>query len=598
MFKINYATAMLIEIMISSSLAIGNTPSLNEELESIRVQFSLPALAGAIVTSDGHCQVGAVGLRKLGSPIEVTENDQWQLGSCTKAMTATLCAVLVDEGMLSWDMTIQDVFPDLPMHRAYRDVTLLDLLTHRSGMQRGYPAINLEHPTMHQRRRAMIADALQTSPINPPKTKMAYSNIGYCVAGAMAEEVCADSWENLMRARIFAPLQMKNIGFGVPGRPGMLDQPWGHPDGKPVSPGPGADNPREAGPSGRVFASMQDWAAFIALHLDGAQQDTDLLPQSSFHKMHTPAAGQNYALGWRVLNRNWAQGVALTHGGSNGRWQCVTWLAPKVGFAVLVVTNATGDNVGKALDKAASALIRFHQREKVDKKKKLEVFRDGNNMWTYQVFDVRGWKLLVEQALLGETKLITDIRSTLEQRLAYIENVIPEQQLAFLKTIPIWVSNEPGYPLRPGENGVIPFHRSPGWLRNHGLNPHMAPGVHFINPHAIMYEHKVFEWAPETMLHELAHAYHNIELGLDQSDIKEAYKAAMNRGLYKKVPSRRDPNKLVQAYAATNQEEYFSEMTEAYFGENDWFPRNRTELLKYDPRGYRAVEKVWGVTNN
>ncbi|MDG2054255.1 MAG: serine hydrolase [Phycisphaerales bacterium] len=598
MSKIKLNTVMLIASMISSSPVIGNTPSLDEQLESIRVQYGLPALAGAIVTSNGDCQVSAVGFRKKGSPIEVTEDDQWQLGSCTKAMAATLCAILVDEGTLRWDLTMSEAFPELPMNDVYRDVTLLDLLTHRSGMKRGYPDLLSESGTVQQQRRRLVAKALMEEPVCEPKTKKLYSNIGYVIAGAMTEEAADQSWETLMQKRLFWPLAMSTTGFGVPGRHGEVSQPWGHPNGKPVEPGASADNPLATGPAGRVFSSMQDWAAFAALHLRGSVGDTDLLPQSSFSFMHRPPEGQNYALGWTVVQRIWAQGAALTHGGSNGRWRCVAWLAPKAGFGVLVATNVTGDQVKTALDDAASALIKAHQEAASKSTASIETFRDKENTWDYAVFNVRGWKLLIEENLISDTKLVADIRKTLNDRLKYIEEVIPKKQLAFLKTIPIWVSDEPGYPLRPGENGVIPFHRSPGWLRNHGLNPHMAPGVHFINPHAIMYEHKVFEWAPETMLHELAHAYHNIELGLDQSDIKEAYKAAMNRGLYKKVPSRRDPNKLVQAYAATNQEEYFSEMTEAYFGENDWFPRNRTELLKYDPRGYRAVEKVWGVTNN
>ena len=414
----------------------------------------------------------------------------------------------------------------------------------------------------------------------------------------MTEEAADQSWETLMQKRLFWPLAMSTTGFGVPGRHGEVSQPWGHPNGKPVEPGASADNPLATGPAGRVFSSMQDWAAFAALHLRGSVRDTDLLPQSSFSFMHRPPDGQNYALGWVVVQRSWAQGAALTHGGSNGRWRCVAWLAPNAGFGVLVATNVTGAEVKTALDDAASALIKAHQEAVSKSTASIETFRDKENTWDYAVFNVRGWKLLIEENLISDTKLVADIRKTLNDRLKYIEKVIPKKQLAFLKTIPIWVSDEPGYPLRPGENGVIPFHRSPEWLRNHGLNPHMAPGVHFINPHAIMYEHKVFEWAPDTMLHELAHAYHNVELGLDQRDIKEAYQAAMNSGLYKKVPSRSDPNKLVQAYAATNQEEYFSEMTEAYFGQNDWFPRNRIELLEYDPRGYRAVEKVWGVTNN
>ena len=52
---------------------------------------------------------------------------------------------------------------------------------------------------------------------------------------------------------------------------------------------------------------------------------------------------------------------------------------------------------------------------------------------------------------------------------------------------------------------------------------------------------------------------------------------------------------MVKAYAATNQEEYFAELTEAYFGQNDWFPHNREELRNYDPRGYKMIEEVWSA---
>ena len=152
--------------------------------------------------------------------------------------------------------------------------------------------------------------------------------------------------------------------------------------------------------------------------------------------------------------------------------------------------------------------------------------------------------------------------------------------------------------MRKNERGVIPFHPDKTWLRDHDLNPHLAPGVHIINPRAALLDHKIFEWGPMTMLHELAHAYHNVKLGLSNPDIRSAYGSAMARGLYLKVPDRKFKNKKVKAYAASNKEEYFAEVTEAYFGKNDWFPHNRKELKEYDPKAYLMVEKVWGVTKN
>ena len=261
----------------------------------------------------------------------------------------------------------------------------------------------------------------------------------------------------------------------------------------------------------------------------------------------------------------------------------------------MVATNAAGAGVGTALKRAMKAMAdtfrRRHQDAGIDRK----VFEDRGQRWTYQVFTIRGWTLYVEETVGRDAQLVNDIRSTLEERLGYIEQTVPKKVLPFLKSIPIWVSNEPTYPLREGERGVIPFHRSPGWLRAHEMNPHMAPGVHFINPDPIMYEHRVFEFAPETMLHELAHAYHNIELGLENPMVKGSYEQAIADGLYQRVPERGAGDRMVQAYAATNQEEYFAELSEAYFGTNDWFPRNRAELLEYDPRGHAMIQAVWGV---
>ncbi|MEQ8618338.1 MAG: hypothetical protein RIB44_17335 [Lacipirellulaceae bacterium] len=223
------------------------------------------------------------------------------------------------------------------------------------------------------------------------------------------------------------------------------------------------------------------------------------------------------------------------------------------------------------------------------------VFRDGEKTWTYQKSLVRGWTIYIEQALIKDEKLLVDLNAELVKSFAHIEKVVPDKPLKFLKAVPVWVSHEKTYPFRKGENGVIPFHRSKQWLRSHGLNPHMAPGVHVINPKAVLYEHRVFEWGPMTILHELSHAYHNLHLKLDHPTVKNAYQNAMAAKLYLKVPDRSDPKKKVRAYAATNQEEYFAELTEAYFGTNDWYPRNREELKVYDPQGFEMIEVVWKV---
>ena len=225
-------------------------------------------------------------------------------------------------------------------------------------------------------------------------------------------------------------------------------------------------------------------------------------------------------------------------------------------------------------------------------------FEDGKKVWTYEKTQVMGWDLYIEKSISKDKALNAVILKEVREGIERFVKIVPPDAIKFLQTIPIWASNEPTYPMRKNERGVIPFHRDKTWLRDHNLNPHMAPGVHIINPRAALLDHKIFEWGPMTMLHELAHAYHNVKLGLSNPDIRSAYGSAMARGLYLKVPDRKFKNRKVKAYAASNKEEYFAEVTEAYFGKNDWFPHNRKELKEYDPKAYLMVEKVWGVTKN
>ncbi|MCP4848155.1 MAG: zinc-dependent peptidase [Verrucomicrobiaceae bacterium] len=220
-------------------------------------------------------------------------------------------------------------------------------------------------------------------------------------------------------------------------------------------------------------------------------------------------------------------------------------------------------------------------------------FKDGNGSWRYEKAIVHGWTVYYGSDIAKDPELKERIKGQLETGIENFLDKLPGEAVDFLRGIPIWVSNEPGYPLRKNERGVIPFHRNKGWLRKHGLNPHMAPGVHVINPQAVLFEHKILEWGPMTLLHELAHAYHNVKLKLSNEVISQAYAKAMARGLYLSVPDRKDKRKRVRAYAATNHEEYFAELTEAYFGKNDWFPHNREELKEYDPRGYSMIKGLW-----
>ena len=355
----------------------------------------VPGLVAVLIEGDTIKMHGVTGIRTRGSDAKVTINDQFHLGSCTKAMTATLCAMLVEDGTLRWDSTIGEVFPDEVaaegVDPAWKDVTLLQLLTHHAGVPGDLSADGLwgrlrKIKDPMEGRRELLLGVLKHPPKTAPGTGFEYSNGGTAIAGHMAEVARDMAWEELMRRRVFEPLGITSAGFGAPGSVGEVDQPRGHTEaGIAIVPGPLADNPAAIGPAGTVHMNVPDWAKFIAMHLEGARREDEaagnaadkpaasgaLLTGASFKVLHTPfevrlggdgnedAAnrGASYACGWGVLKRGWAGGRVLTHSGSNTMWFCTVWIAPKKNIAVMAACNQGGDAGAKATDQAVGMLI-------------------------------------------------------------------------------------------------------------------------------------------------------------------------------------------------------------------------------------------------
>jgi CubicO group peptidase (beta-lactamase class C family) len=356
----------------ASETDLGGARDLAEVLEPIRRESKLPALAAAEVQDGRIVALGAVGVRRAGHNEPVSLHDRFHIGSCTKSMTATLCAILVQQGKLRWNSTIGAVFADQAekIHPDYLPVTLEQLLTHRSGLPEDrtpdlvlWPKVrSLSGPIIEQRR-ALMELVLKAKPSAAPGSKHQYSNYGYTLAGAMCERVTSKSWEDLMREHLFTPLGMTSVGFGPPGTAESLDQPWGHVQGwtaiKSVAPGKSADNPAVIGPAGTVHCSLADWAKYAVFHLRGQRGEEQMLPAEVFQKLHTPLQDDEeaYAYGWIVTERGWAGGKALTHAGSNTMWFAVIWLAPNKNAAYLAATNLGTNKAFLACDAAISKLI-------------------------------------------------------------------------------------------------------------------------------------------------------------------------------------------------------------------------------------------------
>jgi CubicO group peptidase (beta-lactamase class C family) len=343
--------------------------SIPQMLERIRAQHKFPALAVAVVMNGEIVATHAAGVRKRGGLERVTIEDKFHIGSLTKSMTATVAAMLVEQGKVSWTTTIGDSFPDFKdrIHPEYLGVTLEELLAHRGGAPgNAPPALWLkawnETGTPAEQRLAFIKGILARKPEAKPGTKHLYSNPGYAIAGVMLERAGEKTWEELMRSLLFEPLGMTSAGFGAPASLGEVDQPWGHAKKlisglKAVPPGPRADNPLAISPAGAVHCSPSDLARYAAFHMAGQRGESHLLTAEAFKKLHTPAADSNYALGWMVLDRTWAGGRALMHSGSNTMFYAVVWMAPERNFAVIVATNAGVNEAFAGCDQAAAELI-------------------------------------------------------------------------------------------------------------------------------------------------------------------------------------------------------------------------------------------------
>jgi CubicO group peptidase (beta-lactamase class C family) len=210
----------------------------------------------------------------------------------------------------------------------------------------------------------VVKEVLAKTPAHSPGTTYEYSNVGFVILGAILEEKTGQAWEELIQHQLFKPLGMTTAGFGPPGTPGKVDQPWGHviKNGKlePLQ----FDNAALMNPAGRVHCSISDWGKFVSLYLDPEHSGPGILTAQTIRELTTPGQVGTYAGGWIVTKRSWAGGMTLTHAGSNTMWYCVVWAAPHRHFAVLSATNVAGEEAKKACDDASAAMIRFHAAHK------------------------------------------------------------------------------------------------------------------------------------------------------------------------------------------------------------------------------------------
>ncbi len=206
----------------------------------------------------------------------------------------------------------------------------------------------------------------------------------------------------------------------------------------------------------------------------------------------------------------------------------------------------------------------------------------------YERMEREGWQVLVWKGLLQDHPEIAQATlKLLDCQLFQIRRTLPPAAVQKLQKVRIWVEWDEGH------HPCMTYHPDARWLREHGMNPDKAKCVEIAHARNFLAWTKVQPWM---VLHELAHAYHDQFLpgGYNNPEIKAVYESAIKAGLYQKVLFVRGERR--QAYAAKNPMEYFAELSEAYFGANDYYPFVRGELKEHDPAGFALLEKLWGVS--
>lgn len=207
----------------------------------------------------------------------------------------------------------------------------------------------------------------------------------------------------------------------------------------------------------------------------------------------------------------------------------------------------------------------------------------------HAVRKIEGWTVRVDERLLQPPDDVLGTRALrfLEGKLSDIKVVVPEDKLKKLQAVTIVLD------LTHGKLRSMQYHPDAGWLKANGYAAELEKCVHLPRAADLATRRNIAE-QPWVILHELAHAYHDQVLGFDEPRIRDAYEKYKKSGHGDQALLHN--GKRVKHYALTNHKEFFAEMTEAYFGANDFFPFNRAELKDAEPEIFALMALIWEKT--
>jgi len=366
-FVRQFAITVTVAVLVGTGWAQSSTstapPSdLDAYVASSMKTFDVPGMAVAIVKDGKIIVAKGYGVRKLGDPTPVDEFTLFGIGSNTKAFTTAALATLVDEGKLSWDDPVYQRLPGFVMYDPYvsHEMTIRDLLTHRSGMGLGEGDL-LFWPHSTYTREEVIYKLRFMKPASSFRSRYAYDNLLYMTAGQIVPAVTGISWDDYVRERIFMPLGMNHSNVSNHAFKSGDDYAFPHSyvDGKlQVIPFGDLDN---AGPAAAINSSAADMAKWVQLQLNrgkfvdregrlfAEQRSKEMWsaqtilpvgdPPPPLHELKANFA--DYALGWGM--RDYHGRKLVGHTGGVGGFVSRVMLVPEENLGVVVLTNAEED---------------------------------------------------------------------------------------------------------------------------------------------------------------------------------------------------------------------------------------------------------------
>ncbi|HEY0378065.1 MAG TPA: serine hydrolase domain-containing protein [Pyrinomonadaceae bacterium] len=320
--------------------------AIEKAIEEKRKELHIPGVSLVIVKDDQIVYAKGLGLKDVERNLSVTPDTLFAIGSSTKAFTAMAAAMSADDGKLSLTDSPKKVLPYFKLRDPDADarITIIDLLSHRSGLDR----TDLSMVSGQLTREELIKVAGLAKPSAKLGEKFLYQNVMFAAAGEIVARAQGTTWDDFVKKRIFNPLGMKDSNTTVAETLKSKDYALGYTYNSET--GETKNVPmREIGaaaPAGAINSNARDMARWLRLMLNGGVfAGKRLVSEQNFKELVEPhnkiTDKISYGLGWFL--RDWKGHKVVEHGGNIDGFNAEVALMPdqKLGFALLTNVSAS-----------------------------------------------------------------------------------------------------------------------------------------------------------------------------------------------------------------------------------------------------------------